>query len=154
MAKDKRSFLQKLTGSISISDDDNIYEEEEFHPASSAVAGLDNDPEEGELSVDVFERPGEIIIQAMVAGVRPEDLEINIGREVVTLRGSRESSKEVTSDNYFHRELYWGAFSRTILLPAEVEAEEAEATERHGLLTIRIPKIDKGKTAKLKVKSI
>jgi len=153
MAKDKRSFLQKLTGSISINENEDLYDDD-LHPAASGVAGLDNDPEEGELSIDVYEKPGEIIIQAMVAGVRPEDLEINIGREVVTLRGSRESSKEVAADNYFHRELYWGTFSRTILLPAEVEAEEAEATERHGLLTIRIPKIDKGKTAKLKVKSI
>lgn len=153
MSKDKRSFLQRLTGSISIADEDEMYTpaiRAEHEPAPV----LEETEEEGELSVDVYERPGEIIIQAMVAGVRPEDLEINIGREMVTIRGSRETSREVSSDNYFHRELYWGAFSRTILLPAEVEAEEAEATEKHGLLSIKIPKIDKGKTAKLKVKSI
>ncbi len=152
MAKDKRSFLQRLTGSISIADDDEMFGTVET--AESQAPALAGDPEEGELSVDVYERPGEIVIQAMVAGVRPEDLEINIGREMVTIRGSRETAREVASDNYFHRELYWGAFSRTILLPAEVEAEDAEASERHGLLTIHIPKIDKGRTAKLKVKSM
>ena len=153
MSKDKRSFLQRLTGSISIADEDEMYDAPIRNTHEPAPV-LEDDPEEGELSVDVYERPGEIIIQAMVAGVRPEDLEVNIGREIVTIRGSRETSREVASDNYFHRELYWGAFSRTILLPAEVEAEEAEATEKHGLLTIKIPKIDKGRTAKLKVKSM
>lgn len=153
MSKDKRSFLQRLTGSISIVDEDEMYDAP-VRGGHEPAPVLEDDPEEGELSVDVYERPGEIIIQAMVAGVRPEDLEINIGREMVTIRGSRETSREVASDNYFHRELYWGAFSRTILLPAEVEAEEAEATEKHGLLTIKIPKIDKGRTAKLKVKSM
>lgn len=153
MAKDKRSFFQRLTGSVSLADEEEFFDPTGKNPSNSSI-NLDDDSEEGELSVDVYEKPGEIIIQTMVAGVRPEDLEISIGREIVTLRGSRESAREVAADNYFHRELYWGAFSRTILLPAEVEAEEAEATERHGLLTIRIPKIDKGKTARLKVRSI
>jgi HSP20 family protein len=72
---------------------------------------------------------------------------------MVTIRGAREEHKEVAEDNYFHKELYWGAFSRTVLLPAEVEVEEASAQEKHGLLTIRLPKIDKEKQTKLKVKT-
>ncbi|MBX4209529.1 Hsp20 family protein, partial [Candidatus Parcubacteria bacterium] len=49
---------------------------------------------------------------------------------------------------------YWGSFSRTIMLPEEIEVEEAEAIERHGLLTIKLPKVDKSKQNKLRVKSV
>ena len=64
------------------------------------------------------------------------------------------ASVEVEENDYFHRELYWGSFSRTIMLPEEIEVEEAEAIERHGLLTIKLPKVDKAKQNKLRVKSV
>ena len=73
---------------------------------------------------------------------------------MVTIKGRREGPKEISAENYFYQELYWGAFSRTILLPAEVETEEVEATEKHGLLTIRLPKIDKERRQTIKIKSI
>ena len=115
---------------------------------------MEEEAEEGQLTVDVYQTPGEIIVQTMVAGVRPEDLTINITRDMITIRGKREENRIITDDNYFSRELYWGSFSRTILLPQEVDPEEAEATEKHGLLTIRLPKIDKGKKTNLRVKSL
>ena len=92
------------------------------------------------------------MIKTMVAGVRPEDLDISITRDMVTIRGKREGERTVNEPDYFHKELYWGTFSRTILLPQEVEVEEAEAIEKHGLLIIRLPKLNKNKQAKLKVK--
>jgi HSP20 family protein len=58
----------------------------------------------------------------------------------------------VEENDYFHRELYWGSFARTVLLPAEVKGEEAIAELRHGLLTIRLPKVDKQKQTKLRIK--
>jgi HSP20 family protein len=58
----------------------------------------------------------------------------------------------IQDEDYFHRELYWGSFSRTIMLPAEIEVEEAEAVEKHGLLILRLPKIDKNKQTRLKVR--
>ena len=115
---------------------------------------VDADMEEGELSVDVYQTPSEIIIEAMVAGVKPEDLHLSITRDMVTIKGRRDGNSQVTHDDYFYKELYWGTFTRTILLPHEVEIEEAEAVEKHGLLIIRLPKIDKARQAKLKVKSI
>ena len=89
----------------------------------------------------------------MVAGVKPDTLDIQISRDMVTIRGTRQSINEVQEEDYYHKELYWGTFSRTILLPAEVEVEEAEAIEEHGMLTLRLPKIDKERRAKLRVKS-
>lgn len=128
MQKDKRSFFERLTGSVSV-EDQEIEKPINLGLTTSRTAGdwLEEEGEEGELTVDVYQTPTEIIIQTMVAGVKPEDLNINITRDMVTLKGSRERVTEASDDNYFQKELYWGAFARTILLPAEVEAEEAEA---------------------------
>lgn len=112
----------------------------------------EEESEDGELTVDVYQTPNEIVIKTMVAGVRPEDLDITITRDMVTIKGKRETEKTVSDDDYFHQELFWGSFSRTIMLPAEIEVEESEAIEKHGLLIIRLPKIDRHKQARLKVK--
>lgn len=122
---------------ISIEDSDTPVQEEEV----------------GELAVDVYQTPSHIIIKAMIAGVKPEDLDVSITRDMVTIRGKRERHTETSSGDFFFQELYWGTFTRTIVLPQEIEIEEAEASEKHGLLTIRLPKLDKGRQAKLKVKS-
>jgi HSP20 family molecular chaperone IbpA len=168
MARDKRSLFDWLTGGTS-ADSDYSFEDLESggasytprergqslpikHDTRSAI----QEPEEqleGELAVDVYQTPTHIIIKAMIAGVRPEDLDVSITRDLVTLRGKRERHTEGTAGDFFFQELYWGAFSRTIVLPQEVEIEDAEATEKHGLLTIKLPKLDKGRQAKLKVKS-
>lgn len=106
----------------------------------------------GELAVDVYSVTGAIIVKCMTAGVRKGDLDVSITRESITIRGHRDDDMAVMDDRYYHRELYWGPFSRTIILPEEIDVEEAEATEEHGLLTIVLPLIDKNKEAKLKVK--
>ena len=121
--------------------------------SSSAVAEFIEEEEAGELAIDVYQTPTHIVIKAMIAGVRPEDLDVSITRDMVTIRGKRERHTEGTNGDFFFQELYWGSFARSIVLPQEVEIEEAEATEKHGLLIIRLPKLDKGRQAKLKVKS-
>jgi len=118
----------------------------------SAPAMSESEPE-GELSVDMYETPSHIIIKAMIAGVRPEDIDISITRDTVTLRGKREGHTEGGSDDFVFKELYWGAFSRTLSLPQEVDIEGAEASEKHGLLVIRLPKVDKSKQTRVKVKA-
>ena len=148
MAKDRRSFFERLTGSVSLRD------EAETYPEIEREEKMDIPPEEGELSIDVYQNQNEIVIKTMVAGVRPEDLDVSISRDMVTIKGKREAPKGVASENYFYQELYWGSFSRTILLPAEIETEDVEATERRGLLTIKLPKIDKGSTQTVKIKSL
>ena len=158
MFKNKRSFFERLTGSIPAFDQDGRSEagdiKTETTVKSSGENWLRDNPEEGELAVDVYQTPNEIVVKAMISGVKPEDLNISISREMVVIRGKREDVEVVNEPDYFQKELYWGAFAKTILLPAEVEAEEAEAVERHGLLTIRLPKIDRQRVQKLKVKSL
>lgn len=108
----------------------------------------------GELPVDVYETPNEIIIQTLIAGVMPEHLSISITRDVVTISGKREENKSIPHDAYQIRELYWGAFERTVTLPEEVEIDTSEAIERHGMLLIKMPKLDKRRKNVLKIKSI
>lgn len=147
--RDKRSFFEKLTGSVHL-DDENI-SESSLEDTDKKASWLE-EPEDGQLTVDVYETTNDIVIKTMVAGVKPEDLDISITREMVTIRGKREEDRTVSSEDYFHRELYWGTFSRTIVLPKEVDIEEAEAIEKYGLLILKLPKLDKNKEARLKVK--
>ncbi len=114
----------------------------------------DEEESEGQLTVDVYQTPTDIVVQTMVAGVRPEDLTLSITRDILTIRGRREETKSINEENYFIRELYWGTFARTILLPEEVDIEGAEAIEKHGLLIVKLPKIDKQKQTNLRVKSL
>lgn len=134
------------------SDDDALTEiqGDESEPGKSDWA----EEEEGQLTVDVYQTPAEIVVQTMVAGVRPEDLQITISRDMITIKGKREENRSISEDNYFLNELYWGSFSRTILLPEEIDPEEAEAIEKHGLLVIKLPKIDKEKKTSLRIKSV
>ena len=167
MAKEKRSFFERLTGTASIDDYSDSFDEEEIIPGARKEKSLEIDSEEngrdvngwveeeeeGQLSVDVYQTADQIIIKAVVAGVKPDHLDVSITRDMVTIKGKREEQKEVTEENYFYRELYWGSFSRTILLPQEVEVDGAEANEKHGVLIIKLPKIDKDRETKLKVKA-
>lgn len=107
----------------------------------------------GELAVDVFQTPDAVVVKAFIAGVQPTAIDISLTREMLTISGQRQDEREVDEEDYYQRELYWGSFSRTILLPEEVDVDMAEASEKHGILMIRLPKINKGKQTKLKVRS-
>lgn len=152
----KRSFFERLTGAVAVDDSYDSFEDERpvAHHRNSNTPEMPVEEEigTGELSVDVFQTPNEIIVKALVAGVRPEDLDISITRDMVDIRGKRVEQKEVSESDFFYRELYWGTFSRTILLPQEIDVDSAEAVEKFGMLTLRLPKINKDRQAKIKVK--
>jgi len=151
--KGKKSFFEKLTGTINVSEDE--FDEESVEMGETKDVGwMEEDNEEGQLTVDVYQTDDDIVVKTIIAGVRPEDIDVSITRDMVTIRGKREKEKIVSEKDYFHKELYWGAFSRTILLPQEIEPEEAEASEKNGLLVLRLPKIDKEKKKTLKVKAV
>ena len=140
-----------------------VEKEEEPYPIQSAAAQEDvadhgeedqAAEEEGELTVDIYNKGDAIVIQSTVAGVRPEHLDVAITDDMVTIRGRRERADHVKEDNYYYKELFWGSFSRQVILPEEIEQEEAEANLQHGLLTIKLPKKRHGITQKLKVKVV
>ncbi len=152
MSKDKRSFFERLTGTV------RMDEETEARPQKKAgvaeqTAWIEEEDKDAELTVDVYQTPDMIVVKAMIAGVRPEDLDVSITRDQVTVRGTREEEKIAREEDYFARELFWGSFSRTIQLPEEIDVDEAEAVEKHGLLILKLPKLDKKRQSKLKVKT-
>lgn len=122
---------------------------------STASTAYEDDPIEdiGELSVDVINSSDAIIVKAMIAGVKPADVDVDITRDSLTLKATRNDDHELEDDNFHIRELYWGSFARTIDLPEEVDVDLAEAKEKHGLLVITLPKLDKHRKAKLQIKS-
>lgn len=164
----KPTFLERLTGTGSNGDhgyfDDpkstRITFEGNSDERTAHVTRSRNDDEPwqgegevGELAVDVYQTPEAIVVKAFIAGVQPQSLDISLTREMLTISGTRHDEREVDEEHYYQRELYWGAFSRTILLPEEVDVDMAEASERHGVLMIRLPKINKKRQTKLKVRS-
>ena len=183
--KEKRSFFERLTGTVKMDDDENEVSAADSRSSgkfkkvgmnngngsgrsgtsSAGSAGnlsglesgadwIENESQDAELTVDVFQTPDSIVIKAMTAGVDPNDLDISIARDMVVIRGHREEEKTARTDDYFVQELYWGSFSRTISLPEEVDVDESDAVCKHGLLILKLPKLDKKRQTKLKVKTI
>jgi HSP20 family protein len=160
----KRSFFDRIAGAGPIDTDD--FDDElvptkehgrgAIHhsvPASPRALEAAQDSGAGELPVDVHQTPSEIVIRAFVAGVRPDELNISISRDMVVIEGSRSERESISSADSFTRELFWGSFARTILLPQEVDVDSSSAAAKDGLLTIILPKLDKARQTKLRVKS-
>lgn len=103
--------------------------------------------------MDVYQTDNEIVVRAFIAGVRADDINLSISRDMVVIDGAREEREQIVDGDYFSRELFWGSFSRTILLPEEIDVDNAAATAKDGLLTIILPKLDKSRQTKLKVKA-
>lgn len=100
-----------------------------------------NQEKEGELSVDVYEKPEEIVVKSTIAGVSKSDLEISLINDMLTIRGRRKLDEDLNATNYYFRECYWGKFSRSIILPVNVDARKTKAQIKNGVLTIILPKI-------------
>ena len=165
----KRSFFDRLSGNTTPDTTFDAFDDEApIAPASarkdtrahshegSRPAPLDDDlpsGDEGQLPVDVHQTGSDIVVRAFVAGVRPDDLNISISRDRVEIEGSRMEREQVSGPDYFTRELFWGSFSRLIMLPQEVDVESSSASAKDGLLTIVLPKLDKARQTKLRVKA-
>lgn len=108
---------------------------------------------EGQLAIDAYETDDSIVVKAPIAGVKPEDLEISITDEAVSIKGKRKEEHEIVRDNYLAQECYWGSFSRVYNLPIAVDSEKAKASLKHGILTIKIPKLEKSKRKIITVKA-
>lgn len=110
---------------------------------------------EGQLAVDVYQTKDTIVIKAPIAGVKPEDIDVAISEDVVTIRGDRKEEKTIEKDNYYVQECFWGSFSRSVILPTSTVADKALASLKDGVLTIEIPKVvPEDKIKKIKVKPV
>ncbi len=160
----KKSLFERL-GGFRPAEDDYDFDDEAadhspsagptrtFHPSTQPVAASVPDRAEGHLPVDMYQTGTELVIRTFVAGVRPDEMNVSISRDMVVIEGSREERSEVTGSDYFNQELFWGTFARTIMLPQEVDVDGAQASSKDGLLTIVLPKLDKTRQTKLKVRA-
>ncbi|MFA6467109.1 MAG: Hsp20/alpha crystallin family protein [Patescibacteria group bacterium] len=99
--------------------------------------------EDGQLSVDVYQDASSIYIKSTIAGVEPEDIDISFDNDMITIRGKRRQDRKIRAEDYFYQECYWGGFSRSIILPVDVQEEKIKATIKNGILTIELPKAKK-----------
>jgi HSP20 family protein len=181
MTKQKQSFFERLTGARSIEEPQSqipIFEEssEEFvetygapeaprvmhtaipeEPAWMGNSSVQNDaaPQddaEGQLTIDVYQTDDAIVIKSTIAGVKPEDLDVAINNDMVTIKGERKNEESVPDGNYYYQECYWGPFSRSILLPVDIISDKAEASLKNGILTIRLPKADTTRIKRIQVR--
>ncbi len=152
-----KKFFEQLNGNLKSSDQEI---EVDLVKSGSAVASKKNQEaveeafeDDGQLTIDVYQTPAEIIVESPIAGVAPDALDISITSETVTIKGKREREQHIRTEDYVYQECYWGKFSRSVVLPQEVDADNAEASIKNGVLTIRLPKINRSKSKKLKVKA-
>ena len=106
---------------------------------------------EGELAVDVYSTEKDVVIQSAIAGVRPEEIDISVENDVVTIKGNRRKPNETEEKQYLHEECYWGPFSRQIFLPEDVDIKNVKATMKDGVLTLYLPKLHLEKTKQIKI---
>ena len=109
---------------------------------------------EGQLSVDVYGTESEVVVVSTIAGVKPEDIDISISNDMLTIRGQRTEEKEESVSDHYYQECYWGGFSRSIILPVEVEADKVEAHLKNGVLTVRLPRARRAKSISVRVKEV
>lgn len=110
---------------------------------------------DGQLSVDVLQTDEEIIITSTVAGLKAEDLDISINGDMITIKGVRSPRfQNLTDEDYFIRECYWGGFSRSIILPVDVQHDKIQAELDHGILVVRLPKAQHSRNGKIDVVDI
>jgi HSP20 family protein len=182
MTKQKQSFFERLTGARAVDETPSqvpIFEEstEEFvetygAPEASHMGHVSipeeprwvgnasenqndtiaQDDAEGQLTIDVYQTDDAIVIKSTIAGVKPEDLDVAINNDMVTIKGERKNEESVPDGNYYYQECYWGPFSRSILLPVDIISDKAEASLKNGILTIRLPKADTTRIKRIQVR--
>lgn len=151
---DRRSFFERLTGTSRVAEDigESPGAEIPIREGEQSASPTPAEEQEGQLTVDVYQTPESIVIKSTIAGVKPEDLDVSITNDMVTIRGTRRHDEETREEDYFYRECYWGSFSRSIILPVDIVAEKADASLKDGILTIRIPKAEALVTKRVKVR--
>jgi HSP20 family protein len=173
MTKEKKSFFGKIIGGdeqaqpvpthSQVQQYEEPVEEQEVEEQALTEDMVEDDSEteaeteewmsdyEGTLNIDLYQTKDNVIIKSTIAGVKPDDLDITIANDMVTIKGERKKEEKISAEDYFYQECYWGAFSRSVILPVDIDSEGVEAEMKDGILTVILPKAAKAKTKKIKV---
>jgi HSP20 family protein len=128
---------------------DRLFEESFVRPSHRVLAPFGA----GELALDVYETDDELVVSAAVPGVKPEEVEISITGDTLTIKGETKTETKVEKANYLRQERRYGAFARTVTLPTPIQADKAEAKFKDGVLTVIIPKAEDVKPKTIKIKT-
>lgn len=146
------SFLSKLAGIKDEAQKNNSSGKDNWLKPDKEGGDWLDENYEGQLSVDVYSTDKEIVIKSTIAGVQTEDIDISVNNDMLTIRGERQNEADAKLEEYYYQECYWGSFSRSIILPVEVDSDKVNASLKNGVLTIRLPKVRKSKNILVKVK--
>lgn len=124
--------------------------DDSYIPSARAWVGLEG---EGAIPVDIYHSADEVVVKALMPGFKPEEVDIRITGDTLSIRGEHKEEKEVKEENYLCQELRHGAFSRLITLPVEVNSEKAQAVFENGELTLTLPKVEEAKPKQIKVQT-
>jgi len=160
-----KEFFEKLAG---VQAENEEFEAELARATKSTTKKADdsegelqtnkNDPDfefddaEGHLTIDVYQNADNIVIESVIAGIDIDDIDVAITAESVSIKGRREKKEKVKKDDYLYQECFWGKFSRSVILPQEIDPDKAQATLKNGVLKIVLPKIHRTQGKKIKVK--
>jgi HSP20 family protein len=154
MPKDK-NIINKLMGTQTVQQDDEeeMDEQQETMETESQPTSQEDwlSEYEGQLTIDMYQTKDNVIIKSTIAGVKPEDIDVTIANDMVTIRGERRRDFDASAEDYFYQECYWGSFSRSVVLPVDVDIESVAADLRDGILTVVLPKAAKAKAKKIRV---
>jgi HSP20 family protein len=105
------------------------------------------------LAVDMYETEGEVMVKASLPGLKPEEVDITITGNSLEIRGETKEETEEKRGDYYYKERSFGTFQRSLTLPVEIKADEAEATFENGVLTLKMPKAEQAKAKQIKIQA-
>jgi HSP20 family molecular chaperone IbpA len=121
-------------------------------PTPLTIESQEVDGPVGQLTVDIYHTPSDIVVESAIAGANPEDIDVVVANDSISIKGLRRRGSESSDAEYLHQECYWGKFTRSIILPEEVDPENASVKFKNGILSVRMPKMNRRKTKKLEVR--
>jgi HSP20 family protein len=128
---------------------DRLFEESFVRPQTDWLAPT----EAGALAVDMYETDDAVVVKSAIPGIKPEDIDIIVAGDTLTIKGETKSEEEVKEENYVRREMRYGSFARTLAVPTSVVADKAEAEFENGVLTLTLPKAEEVKPKAIQIKA-
>ncbi|OQY19235.1 MAG: heat-shock protein Hsp20 [Anaerolineaceae bacterium 4572_32.1] len=128
---------------------DRLFEESVVHPRTGWLAPAGTEA----LTVDMYETDDAVVVKSAIPGIKPQDLDVSIVGDTLTIKGETKSEEDVKEEHYIHRERRYGSFCRSLMLPLPVLADKAEAEFENGVLTLTLPKAEEVKPKLIKVKT-
>lgn len=123
-------------------------------PTDEMWIDASNEGYEGQLAVDVYQDKKNLYIKAIVGGIEPDAIEVHLNNDMITIKGKRiQPDESITSDQYYIQECYWGGFSRSIILPVDVQNDQVSASTENGVLMITLPKSKRPRNTRIPIKS-